>query len=164
MGAGTPVSQGSGLLPAYLADLLREVVHLVLPQLPLLRELLLQSPQALVGLRQHQLQLLHLQRPGEGMGTTGCAWPRLPASLPDGALRLPLSPAPRRDNPIPTAPSPTPGGHGSLPVSYLGGVGVVVLRPAGFVAPGMRGVHVLGVGDAVRVGVPKIRLLHAWAS
>lgn len=47
---------------------------------------------------------------------------------------------------------------------YLGGVGVVLVGPAGFVAPGMRGVRVLGVGDAVRVGVPKIRLLHAWAS
>lgn len=87
-------------------------------------------------------------------------------STPSPALQPSHRAAPRA---APTLPAPLRG-HARLPVRagqvapYLGGVGVVLVGPAGFVAPGMRGVRVLGVGDAVRVGVPKIRLLHAWAS
>lgn len=87
---------------------------------------------------------------------------RLPMSLPNVDSLVPSS---QRNIPIPAALSPTlPRGHSSLPTSYLGGIGVILLWPAGFVAPGLHSVRVLGVGDAVRVGVPKIRLLHAWAS
>jgi len=97
-------------------------------------------------------------RGGDGDGGLHLASPR-PSQQGSAASLVPGSqeghPSPHRR---------WPRGRGSLPVSYLGGVGVVLLGPAGFVAPGMRGVRVLGVGEVVRVGVPKIRLLHAWAS
>lgn len=97
------------------------------------------------------------------MGKLGCT------SLCPSLTKLcsfPCLPSSQKGQPRPTALSPTPLAKGTwLPaLSYLGGVGIVLLSPAGFVAPGMGGVRVLGEGDAERVGVPKIRLLHAWAS
>lgn len=159
MGTGTPMSQGSGLL-----QLTWQIFCEKLSTSSFLSCLSWEScscsPRRL-SLASDSTSCSSFICNGDRMGTVSCA--RLPMSLPNADSLVPSS---QRNIPVPAALSPTLLAKGTqlLPTSYLGGVGVILLWPAGFVAPGLHSVRVLGVGDAVRVGVPKIRLLHAWAS
>jgi hypothetical protein len=67
------------VVQTHLDHFLVEAVSLLLPELPLLGQLLLQAPEAVVGLGQDQLKILDLQEGGRVEGTdkeegedTGC--------------------------------------------------------------------------------------------